>query len=155
MWRNADDTERAFIRREFIPKEIASAILVVLLDIGLILVITSWLKDLYDMNVPLVMVALPIVLFLIYVFYYTFRAIYKSIRTIHKINANNFTVAECKISKVNVHRIGLINNANIVASTSDGEEYRTSYSSPFTTSVMQDRSALLVSLGEELEIVLT
>ena len=154
MWRNVNDTEMEYIKREFIPKEIASAILVALLDIVLLMVIGSWLKSLYDVNMPLIIVAVPFVLFFIYVFYYTFRAIYKSFRTIQKINTNKYTVAECKINEVNVHRIGLINNANLVASTSDGEDYRTSYNSPFTTRVMQGQSALLVSLGEEMEIVL-
>ena len=138
MWRKANDSERLFIKKEFMPKEIVSAFIVALLDAALIcFVVSLFPRDFSRISVSYVLISIPIALFLVYVFYYTFRTLYKFVKIAYKLHTNKYSVAECKIDEINVHRIGLINNANIVASTSDGESYRTSYGSPFTTKPSQ------------------
>ena len=155
MWRKANDEERAVIRKSFMPREIASAIMVAIMDFVIIYVMLLMVpKSFNGFSVGSVIVAIPISLFFIYVLYYTFRAIYKSVKIAYLIISNKYSVAECKLDEVKVNRIGLVNNANIVASTSDGETYRTSYGSAFTTKAIKGQSGLLMSLGKEIEILL-
>ena len=155
MWRKANSEEKTFIMKKYMPKEIMSALMVAVLDAIVIgFMIMSRPRDLSDISSGYVILAIPIGLFLAYILFYTFRAIYKSVKSAFLIATNKFEVTECKLEEVSVNRIGWINNANVTAKTSDGESYRTSYGSAFTTNISNGQSAMLMLLGKETELVI-
>ena len=155
MWRKANSEEKTFIMKKYMPKEIFSALVVALVDAIVIgLVIFSLPRDIHELGVGDVIVAIPITLFLTYIFFYTFRAIYKSVKSAYLIASNKFEVTECKLEDISVNRIGWVNNANVTAKTSDGESFRTSYGSAFTTNIANGQAALLMLLGKETELVI-
>lgn len=155
MWRKANSEEKTLIMKKYMPKEIGSALIVAILDAVLIMFTVMMLpRDFGDISTGYVIVSIPIALFLIYIFFYTFRAIYKSVKSAYMIASNKYEVTECKLDEVSVNRIGWINNANVTAKTSDGESYRTSYGSAFTTNISNGQSALLMLLGKDTELVI-
>ena len=155
MWRKANNDERRIIMKKYMPKEIISALMVTLLDAIVIgFVLMSLPRDFKEISFGYAIVAIPITLFLAYILFYTVRSVFKSVKSAYLIASNKYEVTDCKLEDVSVNRIGWINNANVTAKTSDGESYRTSYGSAFTTSVSNGQSALLMLLGKETELVL-
>ena len=155
MWRNAEKEELMIIKKKYLTKEIFSALLVAALDVCLVLFYYSLLpKDFESISSGYIIMMIPISLLFFYLFFYTFRSIFKSAKEVYLISTNKFTVADCKLDEVKVNRIGWLNNANVEVSTSDGESYRTSYSSAFTTKVAKGQSALLMLFGKNMELMI-
>ena len=126
-WRNANDTDISFIKKNFIPKEIFELIVATSIDLLLISLAVACTINFFDIFTVI------IDLFLALIVYFISKSVFKSIKDIINFNSGNYEIVDCVISESIVNRIGLSNNSNVTLTTQNGKIYKTSYSHYFTT----------------------
>ena len=141
-WRNANETDISFIKKNFIPKEIFEIIVAASIDLLLISLAVICTINFFDLFTVI------IDLFLALIVYFISKSVFKSIKDIINFNSGNYEIVDCVISESIVNRIGLSNNSNVTLTTQNGKIYKTSYSHYFTTKAVKGDHALLADFGK-------
>ena len=147
-WREATEEEKMYIKKQYLPKEIVSAILTLILDILIVTLMIFMIVEFRDAFTVIIDI------FLAFILYITFVPIIKSVRSIRNLMTDRFSIAECTLSSVDTKSVGLMKSSYVTAVSKSGESYSMNYSSPFVTKVSQGQKVYLVNLNSSMEIIL-
>ncbi len=155
-WREAKFEEKDYIMKKIVRKDIFSAVLVGIFDIGVLIFTILNIRS--DINTPVYgwtlksgVLCVAFYIFMALILFFTMKGLISSIRKSYCICSGRFTVVDCILEEVEHCFYGRKNITNITAKTDSDERYSMSIGSYFAPLVHQGEKALLVDFGSRKE----